>query len=239
MKWTLVAVPLEPVLLLAVGIFLTRSYPQVEGVSLADSEPIAELSGIGKATLAALGLTIVLWLSGEQHGLSTGVVALLAAGALSALGVLNREDVNGIDWSVLVLVWGGLSLGVAISTSGLSESIEGLGVGELPGGIWMAAILVTAAAVLMSTFMSNTATAALLVPATLALSLPDKEQLAMLAALACSFAMALPVSTPPNAIAYDTGEVPLSEMTRIGLRISVLSAVIALVGYRVMLPLVF
>jgi len=68
----------------------------------------------------------------------------------------------------------------------------------------MAAILVTAAAVLMITFMSNTATAAFLVPATLALS-PDEEKLAMLAALERSFAMALPVSTPPNAIAYSTG----------------------------------
>jgi sodium-dependent dicarboxylate transporter 2/3/5 len=61
----------------------------------------------------------------------------------------------------------------------------------------------------------------------------------MLAALCCSFAMALPVSTPPNAIAYSTADIPLSEMKRVGLRVTVLSTAIALLGYRVVLPLVF
>jgi sodium-dependent dicarboxylate transporter 2/3/5 len=87
--------------------------------------------------------------------------------------------------------------------------------------------------------MSNTATAALLIPMALALHLPGREQFAMLAALACSCAMALPVSTPPNAIAYATGKVPLKAMLNMGGLISVIALILLLLGYRVMLPLIF
>jgi sodium-dependent dicarboxylate transporter 2/3/5 len=110
---------------------------------------------------------------------------------------------------------------------------------SLPGGGWLAALLVTTIAVTMSTFMSNTATASILIPMALAISISHREQYAMLAALACSFAMAMPVSTPPNAMAYATGRVPVLSMMRTGAVITVISVIILLAGYRVMLPIVF
>jgi len=73
----------------------------------------------------------------------------------------------------------------------------------------------------------------------LALSLPSGEQVAMLAALGCSLAMALPVSTPPNAVAYASGQIELATMRRVGGLVSVTCAVIVLVGYRFVLPLIF
>jgi sodium-dependent dicarboxylate transporter 2/3/5 len=90
----------------------------------------------------------------------------------------------------------------------------------------------------MSTFMSNTATAGLLVPMALALSIVDRQELVVLAALACSFAMALPVSTPPNAIAYATGTIKLSSMIRLGGILGIVSTLIMLAGYKIVLPLV-
>jgi sodium-dependent dicarboxylate transporter 2/3/5 len=101
------------------------------------------------------------------------------------------------------------------------------------------AIVLVIAAAGLSTFMSNTATAALLVPASLALSVPGSEQFAILAALACSFAMALPVSTPPNAVAYSTGAVSVQQMLRTGALISAIATALLLLGYKLMLPLMF
>ena len=75
----------------------------------------------------------------------------------------------------------------------------------------------------MGTFMSNTATAALLIPMAMALPGAGSRELTMLAGLACSFGMALPVSTPPNLLAYSTGIVNSREMLRSG-------AVLALAG---------
>jgi sodium-dependent dicarboxylate transporter 2/3/5 len=87
--------------------------------------------------------------------------------------------------------------------------------------------------------MSNTAAAALLVPMALALALPDQHELAILAALACSFAMAMPVSTPPNAIAYATGQVPRAGMMKAGGIISVAALLLMLAAYRLIVPLAF
>jgi sodium-dependent dicarboxylate transporter 2/3/5 len=186
-----------------------------------------------------LGATVLLWLTSGQHGLSAGATALLAAGALTALQVLDRRDVDSIDWDVIILMWGGLSLGIAMQQSGLIGYVGQADLTTLPGGTWGVALVIALLGVSVSTFMSNTATAALLVPMALALSLPGKEQFAMLAALACSFAMAMPVSTPPNAMAYATGEIGVREMIRTGGLISIAAVVLMLLGYQIMVPLVF
>ncbi|MDY7108878.1 MAG: anion permease, partial [Planctomycetota bacterium] len=86
---------------------------------------------------------------------------------------------------------------------------------------------------------SNTATASILVPTALAAYLVDKEQYVMLAAMACSFAMAMPVSTPPNAMAYATGQVPMPSMLRAGTIITTLAAITMLLSYKLMLPIIF
>jgi sodium-dependent dicarboxylate transporter 2/3/5 len=147
--------------------------------------------------------------------------------------------VNAVDWSVLILMWGGLSLSVAMEASGLAGVLAAADVSGLSGGLWLTAAGTVLIAVTASTVMSNTAAAALLVPMALALSLPSGEQVAMLAALGCSLAMALPVSTPPNAVAYATGQIELATMRRVGGRVSVACVAVLLLGYRLVLPLIF
>lgn len=240
LKWMLVAVPLELLLLAGIGLLLYLCCKPNPGLQIG-TIPIEgkPLSRQGKATLIILVGTIVLWLTSEQHGLQAGAVGLLAAAALTALRVLDRHDVTSIDWDLIILMWGGLSLGIAMQESGLMNYIGQANLTSLPGGTWTVPLVITVIAVGMSTVISNTATAALLVPMALALSIPGKEQFAMLAALACSFAMALPVSTPPNAIAYATGQIPLPVMIRIGGLISIGAVLIMLLGYRLVVPLIF
>jgi sodium-dependent dicarboxylate transporter 2/3/5 len=186
----------------------------------------------------SIGLcAVALWLTGELHGISSGAVALLAAAALTAFGLLDRKDVDSIDWNVLILIWGGLAISDALKVSGLGEAIADLPVAQLGGG-WVLGTIVAVLGVGLSTFMSNTAAAALLVPMALAFGVTGREQVAVVAALATSFAMALPVSTPPNAIAYATGKVPLAQMARVGGLISVLGVIAVSVGFRVVLPMV-
>ena len=97
--------------------------------------------------------------------------------------------------------------------------------------------MIAVTGVLVSTFMSNTAAAALLVPIALALALPGREEFAVLAALSCSFAMAMPVSTPPNAIAYGTGQIARADMVRAGAIVSATALALTLLGYPFELPL--
>jgi sodium-dependent dicarboxylate transporter 2/3/5 len=154
-------------------------------------------------------------------------------------GVIGVQDVDAIDWKVLILMWGALSLGVAVERSGLGGYLARTDLSALPGGTWAIGAVIALAGVGVSTFMSNTAAAALLVPMALAVSAPGREEFAMLAALACSFAMAMPVSTPPNALAYATGEVPRSVIMQAGGLISALGLILMLVGFHFILPFAF
>jgi len=239
LQWMLVCVPLEVVLLVVVGLVLHFSFRPPRDLVIEKLELVQKITARGWMTVMILLCTIVLWLTSGWHGIKPGAVALLATAALTSMAVLDRHDVDSIDWNILILMWGGLSLSVAMKQSGLDQVIAQVNLNTLPGGGWVIAVVVTAVAVLMSTFMSNTATASILVPMALAAYLVDKEQYVMLAAVACSFAMAMPVSTPPNAMAYATGQVPMASMLRVGAVITVISAIAMLMSYKLMLPIIF
>jgi sodium-dependent dicarboxylate transporter 2/3/5 len=89
----------------------------------------------------------------------------------------------------------------------------------------------------MTTFMSNTATANLLIP--VAVALPQGELIFVVAiALMCSSSMALPISTPPNAIAFGSGFLKSTDMLKSGLLITVLAFIGILLACLFYLPLV-
>jgi len=164
------------------------------------------------------------------------VVPGLGAGALFvAFGLLRREDINSIQWTVLILMWGGLTLGEAMEATGLVEVVANLPLNELSGTIIVLVLMLLGLGV--STFMSNTATAALLVPVVIAFAVPNAGRLAVMTALACSFAMALPVSTPPNALAFATGRLHATRLLQVGLIIGAIAIVVMLIGYQVMVPI--
>jgi sodium-dependent dicarboxylate transporter 2/3/5 len=237
--WMLIAVPLEVLLLAIVGGILHARFGPESERRLALPTVQRPLSPRGKFTLGVLGLAIVLWLTGGQHGLAPGTVALLAAATLMAGGAIGSQDIEAIDWKVLILMWGALSLGIGVERSGLAGYLAGADLGSLPGGFWSAGVVVALIGVTVSTFMSNTAAAALLVPIALALALPGREELAVVAALSCSFAMVMPVSTPPNAIAYGTGQVPRWAMIQAGGAVTAIAMALLLAGYHFILPLAF
>lgn len=129
------------------------------------------------------------------------------------------------------MIAGGISLGAGMQMSGLDAVIVGwlpLGAGDSPRAL--AAVLVSAVLV-VGTFMSNTAVANLLLPVGISAGLASGSDAAVVEltvsiALAASLAMALPISTPPNAIAYAHGIIERREMARLGAVVSMLSGVL-------------
>lgn len=240
LQWMMIGVPLAMIMLVLVGQLLYYTHKPQTHLTVPTVEGPSRISWYGKLTLSILLGTVVLWLTGEWHGIGAGTVALLAAVALTALSVLDKHDVDSIDWNILILMWGGLAMGVGIEVSGLSELVATADLTSLPGGLLGLGAVIVVMSIVLSTFMSNTATANLLVPIVLALalSLPDRAQLAVLCALGCSFAMAMPVSTPPNAIAFATGEVRASTLLKLGGLVSIASGGVLIVGHPFILPLV-
>jgi sodium-dependent dicarboxylate transporter 2/3/5 len=173
--------------------------------------------------------TILLWLTGKLHGLNSYIVAMLPVFVFLATRILGKDDLKLLSWDVLWLISGGIALGYGLEETGLSRvMIEQVPFSQLDP--MLIVISATVLALLMSTFISNTATANLLLPLMAALgsseaglqALGGEMMLILVVTFSCSFAMALPVSTPPNAMAFATGLLPSSVLLRMGALVSVI-----------------
>ena len=217
--WMLLAVPLMLVVLLFAWWFLTRRY------IAADTPLTLQLSADFDRSPAAIlfyliaGATVLLWLTEPFHGISSSTVGFLPVVALLATQVMGADDIRRLQWPVLWLVAGGIALGAGIGNSGLDVWLVGLVAWDaLP--LTLLLFLLVGVSLGLSTVISNSATANLLVPLalSLAIGLPiDPTAVGVMVALACALAMALPISTPPNAVAYATGEVQTREMVVSGI----------------------
>jgi solute carrier family 13 (sodium-dependent dicarboxylate transporter), member 2/3/5 len=178
------------------------------------------------------------------------VAALIGAGLLFLLPTdwQNREftitwkQATKIDWGTLLLFGGGITLGNLMFETKLAEAV-GKGLLEMSGatsmwGITFAAIFI---AILVSEATSNTAAANMVVPVMISLSLAanvNPVPPAIGATIGASWGFMLPVSTPPNAIVYGSGMIPITKMIRAGIFFDILGGLLLWVGLRVLLPLV-
>ena len=181
--------------------------------------------------------TILLWMTESITKINSNIVALIPLGVLTACGIFTKEDIKEINWSVLWLVAGGFALGTCLQGTGLAKVlISAIPFGSMP----VVLVLVVAGLVcyFLSNFISNSATAALLIPILIVVAegMADPEAAnnaeflalggskAMIVFIACcaSIAMLFPISTPPNAIAASTGLVETKDMAKVGLLIGVI-----------------
>lgn len=180
-------------------------------------------------------LTIVLWFTGEWNGLNANVVALVPICCLCLTGLLSKKDLELINWSVLWMVAGGFALGLGFNKSGLAHDL----VTSIPFNTWSPIVVLVVAGLVcwtLSNFISNSATAALLIPILCAVGTGMGETLLEIGglktllfgtAMAASLAMTLPISTPPNAIASSTGIISTYDMAKAGLAIGVIGGIVA------------
>lgn len=195
------------------------------------------------ATATIFGLTVLGWVFsvplGHWLGVAQDMDALVAVAAivlLGATGVLRWPDFERqTQWGVLLLFGGGLTLSQVMATSGASLFLaEGLvsWVGGAPA--WLVLLAVVGFVVMLTELVSNTASAALLIPIVMGMAPALGLQapgLAVAVALAASCAFMLPVATPPNAIVFGSGQVAQKDMMRCGLVLNAVatSALTALV----------
>lgn len=179
--------------------------------------------------MCVFSLTVFLWLSDRWHGLPASVIALLPAVMLTATGLINRNDLNILEWNVIILIAGGISLGAGMQMTGLDRLVVGWLPLEADTPAWLMLAVLAAATLVMSTFVSNTAASNLILPIGVTALASKGSGASMMAtclciALTASLAMALPVSTPPNAIAYAQGELNTKDMALPGMLIGLMGA---------------
>lgn len=233
-EWTLVMTPLMLLILVISWLLLSIQYPFT-----AKKVNLTIIGGAKKGwrtyvIYGTLAVTILLWMFEKVTGINSYVVALFPIGVFALTRIIKSSDLKDIDWACLWMVAGGFALGEGMSKTGLAAAL----VNTIPFDTWPALLVMLGGGLicwLLSQFISNSAATALMVPIMVAVGSGMGPALGVYGgvgtllvgvAMSASFAMSLPISTPPNAIAYSTGLIKTSQMFRTGMTIGIISLVL-------------
>ncbi len=230
-QWMMFMFPLVVVLLLISWRLLLKFFPFSQKTVELNIDGGMQKGFQSWVVIVTFFLTVVLWLSDRFTGINANTVAMVPFCIFALTGVINKRDLEQINWSVIWMVAGGFALGYGLNASGLAaNAVESIPFGEFSPLL----ILVMGGAIcyVLSNFISNSATAALLMPILAVVCGAMGDKLAPIGgtgtiligvAIAASSAMILPISTPPNALAFATGYVQQKDMSKIGIIMGVVS----------------
>ncbi len=154
---------------------------------------------------------------------------------------LSWHEAQKIDWGTILLFGGGLALGSLMFETKVADAMGKALTAQIGAqSLWALTALSIAMAIVLSEATSNTASANMVIPVVIAISVAagvSPVPPALGACLGASYGFMLPVSTPPNAIVYGSGLVPLSRMMRAGILFDIIGFFIILAGLWVLCPL--
>lgn len=235
LEWIMVGFPIAVGLTLLLWFFLKKRYlkdtsrlkidlnSQALQVTQTEDPKIQRLKK--RIVIFVLLITLSLWLTERIHHIPASVVSLLPIMLLTMLGVLKGSDVRKLPWDTLMLVAGGLALGMAIKETGLAQHyVDKLNNFHI--NFYAMVFFFSFLTVILSNVMSNTATATILIPIAIILTYEDPIILPIVIGLSASTALFLPISTPPNAIAYSSGFLEQKDFRFVGLIAGILGPII-------------
>jgi solute carrier family 13 (sodium-dependent dicarboxylate transporter), member 2/3/5 len=247
-----------------------RGVPVGESSSALVREELRKLGRLSTAernVLAAFGLTVSLWVApgffaiggldgtafarGYDKAMPEGIAAMTGAFALFLLPIdwrsrrftLTWDQAARIDWGIVLLYGGGLSIGSLAFSTGLADAL-GRGITAwLPSHTSVAlTVLFTGAAIMLSEATSNTASANMIVPIAIAVAQAAGVrpiEPALGATLGASMGFMMPISTAPNAIVYSSGFIPITAMMRYGIALDLVAFVLIVLMVCLGAPLIF
>lgn len=246
-SWMIIALPPAILLVVFLRFVILKLYPSnEENINISKMQSVSHFddstttftkvptipSWKKSLVIVVFTCTILLWLTGPFHHIPTPVVSLLPIVVFTIFGIIDTDDIKEIRWDVIILIIGGLSLGAGVVKTGLDIwlgtqfNIDGL-------NIYLIVLIFAIIVILVSNFMSNTAATNIMLPLVVALvsSMGDSVVSFMVIsiALCASCAMILPVSTPPNAIAFSSGKLDSKDFILIGI-VAALSGPVFIIG---------
>lgn len=233
-QWMLVMAPMVIILLIISWFVLRHFFPFKQKTIHLEIEGDMHRNWRTVVVGVTFAVTILLWIFGKQLGINANTTAMLPIAVFAFTGVITAKDLQEIDWGVIWMVAGGFALGLAMNGTGLAETA----IKAIPFGEWSPIVILLIAGLVcyaLSNFISNTATAALLIPILSVVCAGMGDKLDIIGgtstvligiAVAASCAMTLPISTPPNAIAFSTGLIQQKDMAKTGLVIGIIGMVI-------------
>lgn len=194
-----------------------------------------------RIALIVLIITIIAMVFEKQIGVKLYVSAWFGALILVATNVISeREALRSIDMNTILLFVGSLALAKSMEVSGAGKVIADtiLAVlGNNPSPFLLLIVILVISAV-MTNFMSNTATTALLVPIGLSISSAlgtDPKAVLMATVIGGSFAFATPIAMPANTMVYGIGGFTFNDFVKAGTPLVILSIIVS----AILLPILF
>ena len=184
---------------------------------------------------------------GVIGSMATGIVPLEIAAVVGAViavltGCLTEKQAyNSIDWVTIFLFAGMIPVATAMNTSGAGKLIAEATVKMLGGdpSPYMVTAVLFGLAVVLTQFMSNTASKALLCPVGIALSAqmgasPKAVLMAILIASSCAFAS--PVGTPPNTLVLGPGGYKFMDYLKAGTGLVAVCLIVSIIVIPIVWP---
>ena len=141
--------------------------------------------------------------------------------------LLSWQDAQKIEWGILLLFGGGMSLAAGMQASGWLESLAASSHQGWPPTLWI--LIFTLLGVWTTELFSNMALVSGMLPIALAVSIAQGmpfDQLAIPLTVGASCAFMLPMATPPNAIVFASGKIRIPDMARAGFSMNVLATLV-------------
>lgn len=212
--------------------------PSLEKVSFNRKNIITLMIFIGMAIMLLFSSLLNPWISAflelpkKIENFDT-VIALCVVIFICVSGVASWKEIQErVEWGVLVLFGGGLTLSIVMKDSGASKIMADSIVQFVQTKpLWVLCFVITAFIIFLTEFTSNTASAALIMPIVISVAQSmNLPPIALAAIIACgaSCAFMLPIATPPNAIVFATGNVKQIDMAKVGLILNLFC--IAIIG---------
>lgn len=239
LEWMLFGIPIAAILIFVFWFVLLKSNPiktktlQLNSLFNTTEERLPQKHALlhKRITLIILVGTLVLWLTSGFTGIPVAAVSGVPIVGLTMFSIIQSDEVRALPWDTLMLVAGGLALGLAVQEQGLAQYFVGL----IPASdinIYVLYVAFGLLTVIFSNIMSNTATATIFIPIAISLTMSigasNSITLPMIIGLSASCALLLPVSTPPNAIAFSTGMLKQSDFRLGGVLVGLLGPAIVI-----------
>lgn len=228
-EWIGLTLPFGLLLLTACTLILAHINRKSDVALPVPSQAIPNWTIKGICTIGVLATTGILWICSPLLHISEPTIALWVIGFLLVSGLLPVRKLHTLDWELLVLVWSGICLGVGIEQSGLAKTL--IQHPLFQGSPYALAVGMMIIAFILSSVISNTATALMLMPIALKSVPAAHSTIVVYIALACSCGMVLPISTPANMLIFSRGWMKTKDLLFAGGLVSTIGLLTLILAY--------
>ncbi len=233
-EWMVAVVPISLVMMVAGYFYILMCYKkdEIKDVTPAKKalekkiEEMGEISLREKMVGLIMILTVLAWMFlGETLELAN--IAIVAAVLLFVFGLMTWKDAeNTVNWGIILMYGGAITLGMALEKTGAAAWLANLAISNLATSSFIIVIVFSLISIWFTEGISNSAVVAMMLPVGIGIATHyglDVRVMVYAIAVPAGLAFALPIGTPPNAIAFSSGYIKSRDMLRLGLVLNFIS----------------